>query len=132
MPGNRGLVSRAGSDQASYEQLKEVVVNSFTNINDASFDEEVLQSTVPVLVEFGAEWCGPCRQMEPVLEQLASEWNGKVRLAKIDVDESVNTVLRFQVMGVPTLILFVNGEARQRVSGRQPRDRLVEKFSPYL
>ncbi len=105
---------------------------SFTNINDASFNQEVLKSTVPVIVEFGAEWCGPCRQMEPVLEQLAVEWDGKVRLAKLDVDESVNTVLQFQVMSVPTLILFVNGEPCQRVSGKQPRDRLMEKFSPYI
>jgi thioredoxin len=107
-------------------------VSSFININDASFDQEVIKSTVPVLVEFGAEWCGPCRQMEPVLEQLAGEWNGKVRLARIDVDESVALTMQFQVMSVPTLILFVKGEARQRLSGKQPRDRLVEKFSPYL
>lgn len=107
-------------------------VSSFTNINDASFDQEVLHSNVPVLVEFGAVWCGPCRQIEPILEQLAVEWNGKVRLAKVDVDESVKTVLQYQVMSVPTLILFVNGEACQRLSGSQPRDRLVEKFSPYI
>ena len=105
----------------------------FVNINDASFDFEVLKSQLPVLVEFGAEWCGPCRQMEPLLEQLAAgDWKGKLRLAKIDVDQSVNTTMQFQVMSVPTLILFVNGEARQRVSGKQPRDRLVEKFSPYI
>ncbi len=107
-------------------------MSSFTNINDASFDQEVLHSNVPVLVEFGAVWCGPCRQIEPILEQLAVEWNGKVRLAKVDVDESVKTVLQYQVMSVPTLILFVNGEACQRLSGSQPRDRLVEKFSPYI
>ncbi len=107
-------------------------MSSFKNINDFSFDQEVINSTVPVLVEFGAEWCGPCKQMEPILEQLAAEWNGKVRLAKVDVDESVGTVMKFQVMSVPTLILFVGGEAMQRVSGKQPRDRLVEKFSPYF
>ena len=105
---------------------------SFISINDISFDQEVLKSAVPVIVEFGAVWCGPCRQLEPVLEQLASEWNGKVRLAKIDVDESVSTAMRFQVMSLPTLILFVNGEARQRLSGKQPRDKLVEKFSPFI
>lgn len=107
-------------------------MTTFVNINDNSFDQEVLKSNLPVLVEFGAEWCGPCRQMEPVLEQLAQSWNGKVRLAKIDVDESVQTTMQFQVMSVPTLILFVGGQARQRLSGKQPRDRLVEKFQPFL
>lgn len=107
-------------------------MNSFKNINDATFDKEVLKSPVPVLVEFGAEWCGPCRQMEPVLEKLAGSWDTKISLARVDVDESVNLTMQFQVMSVPTLILFIQGEARQRVSGNQPLDRLVEKFSPYL
>ena len=105
----------------------------FIHISDSTFAQEVTKSSLPVLVEFGAEWCVPCRQMEPVLEQIAgAEWKGKVRLAKIDVDESVNLTMQFQVMSVPTLILFVNGEARQRLSGKQSRDRLVEKFRPYL
>jgi thioredoxin 1 len=108
-------------------------MSSFTNINDSSFEIEVLQSQLPVLVEFGAEWCGPCRQLEPLLEQLAAaDWKGRVRLVKVDVDQSVDTTMQFQVMSVPTLILFVNGEVRQRISGKQPRDRLVEKFSPYI
>lgn len=107
-------------------------MGTFININDSSFDQVVLKSPVPVLVEFGAEWCGPCRQMEPLLEQLSAEWKEKVKLAKVDVDESVAITMKFQVMSVPTLILFVNGEPAQRLSGKQPRDRLVEKFSPYL
>ena len=108
-------------------------MSSFINISDTAFHNEVLESQLPVLVEFGAEWCGPCRQMEPVIEQLAAaDWKGKVRLVKIDVDQCVDTTVQFQVMSVPTLILFVNGEACQRVSGKQPRDRLVEKFSPYI
>ncbi len=108
-------------------------MGKFKTVNDTSFQQEVLKSPTPVLVEFGAEWCGPCRQMEPVLEQLASsEWNGKVSLVKVDVDQSVDTTMQFQVMSVPTLILFIRGEARQRLSGKQPRDRLVEKFKPFL
>ncbi len=105
----------------------------FVNIFDSTFEQEVKQSATPVLVEFGAEWCGPCRQMEPILEQLANgEWKDKVRLAKVDVDQNVQMTMQFQVMSVPTLILFVNGEARQRVSGKQPYHRLIEKFSPHL
>lgn len=107
-------------------------MGSFIEITDASFDSEVLKSTVPVLVSFGAEWCGPCRQVDPLLEQLAAEWDGKVRLARVDVDQSVNTTLKFQVVSLPTVILFVNGEARQRVSGKPPRERLVEKFAPFI
>jgi len=107
-------------------------MTTFINVDDRSFNQEVIQSQVPVLVEFGAEWCGPCRQMEPILEQLAHQWDGKIRLAKVDVDQSVGTTQQYQVMSVPTLILFVNGEACQRLSGKSPRDRMVEKFEPYI
>ena len=107
-------------------------MGSFLSVNDHSFEGEVLQSSLPVLVEFSAEWCGPCKQIEPLLEQLTAEWHGQVRLVKVDVDQSVDTTLRYQVMSLPTVVLFVNGEARQRVSGKQPRDRLVEKFSPFI
>lgn len=103
-------------------------MGTFINVNDSSFDQVVLKSPVPVLVEFGAEWCGPCRQMEPLLEQLSAESKEMVKLAKVDVDESVDITMKYQVMSLPTLILFVNGEPAQRLSGKQPRDRLVEKF----
>lgn len=107
-------------------------MSSFINLDDSSFDQEVLNSQTPVLVEFGAEWCGPCRQLEPLLEQMVVEWDKKVRLAKVDVDQSVNTAMKFQVMSLPTLILFVDGQACERVSGKQPRDRMIEKFSPFI
>jgi thioredoxin 1 len=108
------------------------IMSAFVEINESSFNQEVIQSAVPVLVEFGAVWCGPCRQIEPVLEQLAAMWAGKVRLAKVDVDQSIAITQQYQVMSVPTLILFVNGEACERLSGKPPRDRLIEKFSPHL
>ncbi len=104
----------------------------FIPVDDASFEREVLQCSLPVLVEFGAEWCGPCKRLEPELEKLAAQWAGKVRLAQVNVDESAATAGRYQVMGVPTLILFVNGQPRQRLSGFQSRERILEKLAPEL
>jgi thioredoxin 1 len=103
-------------------------MDTFLHVSEANFEKEVLQSAQPVVVEFGAVWCQPCKQLEPVLAKLGQEWNGKARLAKIDVDESVNLTMKFQVMGVPTVILFVNGKAAARFSGYQPRDKILEKL----
>ena len=105
----------------------------FLEVDDERFNAEVLQSGLPVVVEFGATWCQPCKHIEPLLEQLSKEdWHGKVRLVKVDVDESVNLTMRYQVMSVPTVILFSDGEQRERLVGSQPRKKLVDKFSPYL
>lgn len=97
-------------------------------INSKNFDQEVLQATLPVLVEFGAEWCAPCKQLEPELSKLADEYSGKVRILKIDVDEASDLTARLQVMSVPTVILFVNGKATERSTGYLPKNRLVAKF----
>jgi thioredoxin 1 len=107
-------------------------MTAFTTVDDSSFQTQVLHSNVPVLVEFGAVWCGPCRQLEPILENVFQTWDGKIQLVKIDIDQSVDITLQYQVMSVPTLILFIDGHARQRVSGKQPRDRIIEKFFPFL
>lgn len=101
-------------------------------IRHDDFQREVLQSSVPVILEFGAEWCQPCKRLEPILEQLAQRWGAKVRFARIDVDESADIAMRYQVMGVPTLILFSGGAARERVTGLQPLDRLVDRFGSHL
>src|SRR5512147_2935314 len=103
-------------------------MDAFLHVSEENFEKEVLQSAQPVVVEFGAVWCQPCKQLEPVLAKLGQEWNGKARLAKIDVDESVNLTMKFQVMGVPTVILFVNGKATTRFSGFQPRDKILKKL----
>lgn len=100
----------------------------FLSVNDENFNQEVIQSAQPVVVEFGAPWCQPCKQLEPVLVRLSQEWNGKARLAKVDVDESVNLVMKYNVMGVPTVILFVSGKATARFSGYLPREKILERL----
>jgi thioredoxin 1 len=101
-------------------------------VNEADFGKEVLQSTLPVMVDFTAVWCGPCKMLDPVVKQLAEEWAGKVKFVKLDVDHNPELAMRYQVMGVPTLMLFVNGQPGQRVSGYQPKDRLTAKFGTLL
>jgi thioredoxin 1 len=101
-------------------------------VGEGNFQREVLDSAQPVLVEFTAVWCGPCRMLDPLLKQLAQEWSGKVKVVKLDVDDNPDLAMEFQVMGVPTLILFVAGQPQQRLSGYQPKDRLVAKFQPFF
>jgi thioredoxin 1 len=105
---------------------------NMVNILGEQFDQEVLKSKLPVMVEFGAAWCGPCKRLEPELEKLALQWKDRMRLLHIDVDEASDLAVRMNVMSVPTVILFVNGEPKQRVMGFQPLNRLIEKFEAYI
>ncbi len=107
-------------------------MSPFLQINEENFEQAVLHADEPVLLEFGAVWCGPCKRLEPELEKLAAGLSGKVRLAKLDVDESSNLAIQFQVMSVPTLILFVQGQVKQRLTGFHPKDRVLDKIEPYL
>ena len=97
-----------------------------------SFQNEVLDSNQLVLVDFTAEWCGPCKILDPVIEELAKEWDGKIKVAKLDVDANPDLAMQYQVMGIPTLMLFLNGEPIERVTGYQPKERLQKKISPHL
>ncbi len=107
-------------------------MSAIPEIQEASFQQEVLESTVPVLVEFGATWCAPCKMLEPLLSQLAVEWKDKIRMVKIDVDQAANLAMQYQVMSVPTLILFKQSQPKERLSGFQPRDRIASKIAPHL
>jgi thioredoxin 1 len=100
--------------------------------NQADFPKDVLESNLPVLVDFTAVWCGPCKMLDPVVKQLAQDWEGRVKVFKLDIDENQDLTLQYQVMGVPTLILFIKGKPVQRVSGYQPKDRLVAKFRHHI
>ena len=101
-------------------------------ISDNSFKNEVLDAPLPVLVDFTAVWCNPCKMLDPVVKQLAQDWAGKVKVVKLDVDEDPDIAMEYQVMGVPTLMLFVNGEPKQRITGYQPKDRILEKLSSLI
>ena len=95
-----------------------------TNITDANFEEEVINSSVPVLVDFWAEWCGPCKQIAPALEELAKEMEGKIKIVKINVDENQNVPTQYRIQAIPTLMLFNNGEMVDRQMGALPKAKI--------
>ena len=101
-------------------------------VNHQSFEQDVLKSDTPVLVDFWATWCGPCRMVGPVLEEIASEQGEKIKIAKLDVDANPVTAGRFGVRAIPTMILFKNGREAQRLVGYMPKERLLQQLQPHL
>jgi thioredoxin 1 len=101
-------------------------------VTDATFADEVLASDIPVIVEFGAPWCRPCKAIEPALIEIAEGTNGRVRLVKLDIDANLGTPSRYGVLSVPTVILFAGGEVREMLVGPHGKDRYVRAFAPYL
>ena len=101
-------------------------------VNDANFRKEVLEESLPVLVDFWALWCGPCRMIGPVVEELASEYQGKLKVCKIDVDQAPNTAAEYGVMSIPTLAIFKNGEILDKVVGAVPKATLIEKIEAHI
>ena len=97
-----------------------------THVTDAEFDEKVLNAPGPVLVDFWAEWCGPCKAIAPTLEEISEELNGSVTIAKVDVDSNPSTPAKYGVRGIPTLILFKNGEVAATKVGALPKNKLYE------
>ena len=101
-------------------------------VTDATFQADVLQSSLPVLIDFWAEWCVPCKAIAPIVRDIAQQYDGKLKVGKLDAEANTNTTMRFQVMSLPTLILFKNGTAVERIAGRTSKDKLIAKLKPHL
>jgi thioredoxin 1 len=104
-------------------------VSKILDVTDATFDKEVLQSDLPVLVDFWAEWCAPCRQLAPVIKDLAKTYEGRLRVAKLDVDASPGVPARFQIRAMPTLLFFRGGQVVDSIVGAVPRQKIEQKLA---
>jgi thioredoxin 1 len=102
------------------------------HFTDDNFQLEVLEASQPVLVDFTAEWCGPCHMLAPIVEKLNDEWNGQVKVGKLDIDANTATMMSYGIMGVPTLILFKDGQPVERLTGFMQKERILSKLSPHL
>lgn len=98
------------------------------HFNDSNFSQEVLEADLPVMVDFYADWCGPCRMVSPIVEELASQYDGKVKIGKVNVDESVSVAQKYNVMSIPTLLFIKNGQVVDQVVGALPKDKIQQKL----
>jgi thioredoxin 1 len=108
------------------------MAGNLLELTNETFDEEVGSSELPLIVDFWAEWCGPCRLVAPVLEQIAVENAGKVRLAKLNVDDAPAVAQRFGIMSIPTLMVFKDGQAKKRIVGAKGKGQLLEDLAEFL
>jgi thioredoxin 1 len=108
------------------------VAGNINTLTDSTFDEEISGANAPVLVDFWAEWCGPCKMIAPILEEIANEQGDKLRVAKLNVDENLEIARRFEVMSIPTLILFKDGEPQRRLIGAKGKGQLLQELEAFL
>ena len=106
--------------------------DGIVTLSDATFDESIGGADTPVLVDFWAEWCGPCKMITPVLEDIASEHTGRLQIVKLNVDDNPNVARRYDVMSIPTLLIFVDGEVKKRLVGAKGKAQLLEELAEFI
>ncbi len=107
-------------------------MSDMLQVTDAAFDSDVLGNEKPVILDFWAPWCGPCRMMEPVLKEIADEYADKVVVGKLNVDENPGTATKFDILSIPTLLVFNNGEVVKKLVGAMPKKRLLEELAQWI
>jgi len=103
-----------------------------SHVSDSSFKEQVLDSKVPTVVDFWAAWCAPCRTMSPIMDEIAEQYSHKIKVTKVNVDDSQNTAKQYKIMSIPTIIVFENGEAKKKLVGALSKRKLLEELEPWL